>query len=181
MIKDKQYYEVRTHWGRFRLDEGAYQDYAQGRLWITWVPGKPQEVPISGTECLLRNVSEEAVRLRDEAEKNNAYALLQQLCPGEKICLPYKAKMKNVPIDELFLSVRSSNGLMRANAGTLGKVAELMEREQGLKSVRNLGVKSEQEIKRHFFLTCYSLLTQGERAAFWQSVLDERKQKTITD
>lgn len=167
-------YEVKTYWGYFRLDEGAYEDYLKGKLWITWVPGKPKTELAAGTERLT-NISEEAVVLRDEAEKSDAYTMLCRLCPGEKILLPYKSKMKDISIDEMSLSVRASNGLMRAGANTLGKVAELVEREQGLKSVRNLGTKSEAEIIRHFFLTCYALLTKGERAGFWQDVLDDKK------
>ena len=58
--------------------------------------------------------------------------------------------MKDKPIDELALSVRSSNGLMRANAGTFGRLWELLSRETGLRSVRNLGAKSEAEIQKCF-------------------------------
>ena len=43
MIHNDTWYEVKTHWGWFRLDEGAYRDYLQGKLWITWKPGRPQE------------------------------------------------------------------------------------------------------------------------------------------
>ena len=42
MLLDESY-EVRTHWGWFRLDRGAYEDYLTGKLWITWIPGKPKE------------------------------------------------------------------------------------------------------------------------------------------
>lgn len=34
----EKYYEVETRWGHFRLDEGAYQDYLNNSLWITWTP-----------------------------------------------------------------------------------------------------------------------------------------------
>ena len=166
-------YEVKTYWGYFRLDEGAYEDYLKGKLWITWVPGRPQPALETSTERLT-NVSERAIKLRDEVAKSDAYAMACSLCRVERIRLPYKAKLRDVSIDEMCLSVRSSNGLMRSGTDTFGKIAELMEREQGLRSVRNLGVKSEQEITRHFFLACYSHLTQTERAVFWQSVLDEQ-------
>ena len=57
-------------------------------------------------------------------------------------------------IDEISLSVRSSNGLMRANAGTFGRLWDLMNRENGLRAVRNLGAKSKAEI---FVLCAYYL------------------------
>ncbi len=59
--------------------------------------------------------------------------------------------MKDIPIDEVLLTVRSSNGLMRAGAKTFGALHELLLRENGLRSVRNLGQKSEQEILHSFF------------------------------
>lgn len=169
MIIEKQYYEVQTHWGWFRLDSGAYDDYLKGKLWISWVPGKKQmEIP-SGSES-LPVVGDEAMRLRDEAEKCGAYELYLQRFSGENLRLPYKPRMSEVSVDELRLSVRSSNALMRANAGTLGKVAELMD-STGLKTLRNLGAKSEREITQHMFTGCYALLTAGEKAAYWQELL----------
>ena len=78
--------------------------------------------------------------------------------------------MSDTPIDEMCLSVRSSNGLMRAGANTFGKVKEIMERENGLRTIRNLGVKSEKEIKLCFFNSCYLLLNEYEKAEWWQEV-----------
>lgn len=34
----EKFYEVETYWGWFRLDEGAFQDYLDKKLWITWIP-----------------------------------------------------------------------------------------------------------------------------------------------
>ena len=42
-MKNGARYVVTTHWGTFSLDEGAYQDYLAGTLWICWTPGKPTE------------------------------------------------------------------------------------------------------------------------------------------
>ena len=39
-MKNGARYVVTTHWGTFSLDEGAYQDYLAGKLWICWTPGK---------------------------------------------------------------------------------------------------------------------------------------------
>ena len=53
-------YEVHTHWGWFRLDEGAYTDYLAGKLWITRAPGKPQRT--FDTPTAPANVIYKAIR-----------------------------------------------------------------------------------------------------------------------
>ena len=70
------------------------------------------------------------------------------------------------------LTVRSSNGLKRANVGTFGRLRALLAMENGILSVRNLGQKSAKEIKRIFFEECYSRLMPYEKAQYWQEVLD---------
>ena len=150
-------YEVHTYWGWFRLDEGAYQDYLAGKLWITWVPGKSNQ---------SHPVGSDPVHVSDEALK------CYQFFATGKAIVPYRSKMSDTPIDEMCLSVRSSNGLMRADANTFGKVKEIMEQENGLRTIRNLGVKSEKEIKLCFFNSCYSMLNEYEKAEWWQEVID---------
>ena len=88
--------------------------------------------------------------------------------------------MRDLPIDELALSVRSSNGLMRAGASSFGKLWTLMK-ENGLRSVRNLGLKSEREIVRCFFHACYARLSPAEQGRFWQDVLTNRETKEEHD
>lgn len=70
------------------------------------------------------------------------------------------------------LTVRSSNGLKRANAGTFGRLRDLLATENGILSVRNLGQKSAREIKQLFFEECYARLLPYEKAQYWQKVLD---------
>lgn len=144
-------YRVQTHWGYFSLDEDSYQDYLAGKLWIIWKPGKT-ETP--KPEAELTHLSAEAIRLRESAHAD-AYSLLQVRFPATAIT-PYQKRMENVGIDELLLSVRSSNGLHGDGLDTLGGVMKIMEQEGGLRSVRNLGTKSEAEIRRHFINYCYS-------------------------
>ena len=104
--------------------------------------------------------------------------MLRERFPNTTVT-PYHKRMKDVSIDELCLSVRSSNGLRRAGADTLGSVMQIMEREDGLRSVRNLGAKSETEICRCFINYCYSLLSKGERGLFWQQVLEGKQDEFI--
>ena len=117
-------------------------------------------------------ISQAAMQLKDAAEKQDAYYVLQQYCPGCTVSFPYYGRMAGLSIEEMNLSVRSSNALKRCGAMTAGKIAELMARD-GLKTVRNLGVKSEKEIIRSFFTLCYGNMTARERLHFWQNVVDE--------
>ncbi len=175
----ENYYEVKTYWGWFRLDEGAYKDYIEGRLWITWVPSHFQGTtePVK-MRLLATNITEAAVQLRELAVKKGVYRILQEKCGGEAVEVPFRGRMSKTKIEEMNLSVRSSNGLMRAGASTFGKLRELMGDERGLRSVRNLGAKSESEIQRCFLVACYSLLSPGEQAAYWQKILDAKDRAT---
>ena len=171
-------YKVQTNWGWMTLDEASYRDYLQGKLWINRAPRSEQEqterVP---APALPPDVGEEAVRLRDMAAKQGVFPVLQQIFPGGEVEVPYRTRMGKMGTEEMNLSVRSSNCLMRAGASTFGKLFELMSGGQGLRSVRNLGAKSEKEIRQVFFTTCYSLLSPGEQAAFWQRTLDAWNEK----
>lgn len=71
-------------------------------------------------------------------------------------------------IDELELTVRSRNGLMRCGADTIGKVSRLIMSDKGLSSVRNLGRKSITEIKTALLVKGYEQLSSPERTEFWQ-------------
>ena len=54
-----------------------------------------------------------------------------------------------IDIAELCLSVRSYNCLRRAGCRTVGDVVNLIENdEKGLRGIRNLGIRSEEEILR---------------------------------
>lgn len=164
-------YVVTTHWGTFSLDEGAYQDYLAGRLWISWTPGKRTSVQQTADTHLPANITDQAISLREQADKTGILHVMQQLGIHEAI-VPYSARLDNLSIDEMSLTVRSSNGLKRANAGTFGRLKDLLAMENGIMSVRNLGQKSAKEIKQLFFEECYVRLLPYEKAAYWQAVLD---------
>lgn len=174
MLREETY-EVQTYWGWFRLDRSAYQDYLAGKLWISWVPAgakrpaaEPQSLP-----TIPSDLSQEALQMREQAARQGVYSFLQEKCPGEAIPIPYKKRMKDCPIDEMALSVRASNGLMRTGTSSFGKLFSLMQ-EKGLRSVRNLGIKSEQEIMKNYFIACYSKLTPAEQAYYWQDLIANR-------
>lgn len=141
-------HEVTTRWGHFLLDDAAYAAYLEGKLWISWGAGAPTSAAEKKIvkPYIPLNVSEEAVRLRDAAAHQEVYGFLQQRFPGVRIPVPYRSRMKDLSIEEMNLSVRSSNALMRANARTFERVMEIMQMENGFRMIRNLGAKSEKEI-----------------------------------
>ena len=163
-------YEVQTKYGWFSLDEGAYQDYLAGKLWITWPPENKQVKPKA--EYVPMHVSEEAVRLREAANKLGVYQTVEAEYRGHMPLIPYTSRMAEYTIDELNLSVRSSNGLMRAGLNTYGKLYAALSQEDGLFKVRNLGIKSEREIRMAFIEECYLQMIPYEKAEYWQKFLD---------
>ena len=166
---------VKTKLGTFSLDDASYAAYLEGKLWINWNTGnQKKERPASPAQSFVPvNVSDEAVCLRDAAAKQDVYFFLQERFPGKQIPVPYRERMSELGIDEMNLSVRSSNALMRANAKSFGRVKEIIMMEDGLKKIRNLGIKSEREIIRSFFSACYYQLSPTEQAVFWQKVIDQ--------
>ena len=169
-MKNGARYVVTTHWGTFSLDEGSYQDYLAGRLWICWTPGKP-DVQQTQADHIPVNVSNQAVSLRDQADKIGILATLHKLGLHEAI-VPYSTRLEELAIDEMNLTVRSSNGLKRANIHTFGQLHERLGVENGLINIRNIGQKSLKEIKQMFFEECYSRLLPYEKAKYWQEVID---------
>ena len=161
-------YTVQTRYGWFSLDEGSYRDYLAGKLWINWPPVRDKNAPPVQAE-LPPDVSEEAVRLRERAEKQGVLETLQAL--NATALPPCKARMKDLAIYEMNLSVRSGNGLMRAGINTFGKLDAVLRGEE-LANIRNIGAKSVQEIRDAFLAECYDRLLPYEKAEFWQAVLD---------
>ncbi|MBR5093515.1 MAG: hypothetical protein IK095_00335 [Oscillospiraceae bacterium] len=173
---------VHTHWGWFRLDEGAYRDHLAGKLWIDWKPksmasSEKEEETLPAQE-IPPCVTEEAVRLRDEAARRDVFLFVRERFPGIRAEIPFTSNMQRISVQELPLSVRASNCLMRSGVSTFGSLYETVNSETGLRSIRNLGSKSEEEILHSFFSACYDRLSAGEKAQYWQRMIDERTQNS---
>lgn len=170
-MKNGARYVVTTHWGTFSLDEASYQDYLAGIHWICWIPGKPSAPKQEASSYIPPHVTDRAITLRDQADKLGVLETLRKLGIHEAT-VPYADRLADQSIDELNLTVRSSNGLKRANLHTFGQLKERMETENGITSIRNLGTKSAREIKTLFFTECYLKLLPYEKAQYWQNLLD---------
>ena len=171
-MKNGAKYVVTTHWGTFSLDEGAYQDYLAGTLWICWTPGKPAEKKADPRNYIPPHVTNRALDLSDQAAKEGVLQTLKSIGVHEAL-VPYNSRFDSLSIDELNLTVRSSNGLKRAGALTYAKLRDLLALENGLLNVRNIGQKSVKEIKQVFFEDCYTRLFPCEKAQYWQEILDK--------
>ena len=167
-------YEITTQWGKFKLDERSYQDYLDGRSWLctAFDPMKPKHSQQTRVEVCPHNVSQRALELRDAAAKTSVGETIQRNFPDSAVKIPYRSRMAETGIDELSLSVRASNGLMRAGVSTLGKLNDTMRSESGISGIRNLGVKSVKEISRAFLVFAYSQLSPAEKAEYWQRMID---------
>lgn len=171
-------YEITTQWGNVQLDERSYRDYLAGRSWLSStfdVMSDSRGQAPSTAEC-QRDVSKEAVKLRDEASKHGIQHALQANFSGSAVQIPYRQRMAGIGIEELNLSVRACNGLMRAGVNTLGKLNDAMKTERGIAGIRNLGAKSVKEINKAFLLFTYSQLSPAERAEYWQRMIDNESE-----
>jgi DNA-directed RNA polymerase subunit alpha len=66
------------------------------------------------------------------------------------------------PVEDLELTVRSYNCLKREGVDTIGQLATMTEEE--LMNIRNLGMKSVDEIRSKLLEYGYSLETEGDEA-----------------
>lgn len=108
------------------------------------------------------------------AEKEFGLVALLHHMFGENIGvkIPFSNTALSLEIDELVLSVRSSNALKRAGIATIGNLLEFISCEN-LKSLRNLGVKSRKEIQTKLLVFGYDRLMEKEKLAFFRELLDD--------
>ena len=154
--------------------EQSYQDYLDGRSWLSSASDvKGTAKTTAAVEECPRDISRQAINLRGEADKAGVWETVQHGFPGMAVQIPYRRRMSDIGIDELNLSVRASNGLMRAGIDTLGKLNEMMKTDRGIAGIRNLGTKSVKEIGRAFLCMVYSMLSPYEKAQYWQRLIDK--------
>ena len=102
-----------------------------------------------------------------EKEYGVAYTL-QNLGKAPQVRLPMDKRFLAQPIDNLTLSVRARNALMRAGLDTVYKLVAYIREHGGLDNIRNLGKKSILEVKLELVSAAYSRLTDQEKQDFWR-------------
>ena len=115
----------------------------------------------------------EAVKTLMESERQ--YGLVQTLHhvfgKNIKINIGFSKTAYDTNIDDLVLSVRSYNALRRANVSTIGNLIERLN-EGGLKSIRNLGVKSFSEIQTKILVYGFEQLSEKEKHTFFNYLVE---------
>ena len=110
--------------------------------------------------------------LKNMAERNGILRAVDCFHTEVQVELPMYEDFLQLPIDELNLSVRAYNGLMRANISTVQKLVNALSEEYGLDHIRNLGKKSICEIKRALLTESYNWLTDAQKERFWEYILE---------
>ena len=83
-----------------------------------------------------------------------------------KVSIPFSQKACDTSIDELDFSVRANNSMKRVGVFTIGEVIDLIASD-GLLRIRNLGKKTQNEIKTRILVFGYERLTENERKRFF--------------
>ncbi len=104
------------------------------------------------------------------AEESGVPAVLKLFGDKNHVRLPMSSSFLDMPVDELALSVRSRNALMRANLDTIGKLVNYIREDDSMSGIRNLGKKSIFEVKTVLTEAAYNQLTEQERISFWNYV-----------
>lgn len=89
-----------------------------------------------------------------------------------KVSIPFSQKSCDTSIDELDFSVRANNSMKRVGVFTIGEVIDLIASD-GLLRIRNLGKKTQNEIKTRILVFGYERLTENERKRFFYDVVDK--------
>ena len=89
-----------------------------------------------------------------------------------KVNIPFSQKACDTSIDELDFSVRANNSMKRVGVFTIGEVIDLIAND-GLLRIRNLGKKTQNEIKTRILVFGYERLTENEKKRFFYEVVEK--------
>ena len=92
-----------------------------------------------------------------------------------KVSIPFSRKACEMSIDDIDFSPRANNSLKRAGVFTIGEIIDLIA-DDGLLRIRNLGKKTQNEIKTRLLNFGYERLSEVERKYFFYVFL---KRNTI--
>ena len=99
---------------------------------------------------------------------------------GSRLRFPvYLGKsLTEAPLEDLELSVRSYNCLKRAGMQTVGDVVERINGRTDLLKIRNLGMRSADEIMEAIMVYQYSLLSDERKVRYLKRVAELNRNST---
>ena len=116
---------------------------------------------------------EEVVKeLVASAEKIGVVTTLYEVF-GKKVSMsiPFSDRACETSIDDMDFSVRANNSMKRAGVFKLGDIIDIISSED-LTKIRNLGKKTENEIKTKIMAFGYEQLTTAEKQRFFYDILE---------
>ena len=87
-------------------------------------------------------------------------------------------ELTEAPLEDLELSVRSYNCLKRAGMQTVGDVVERINGRTDLLKIRNLGMRSADEIMEAIMVYQYSLLSDERKVRYLKRVAELNRNST---
>ena len=90
-------------------------------------------------------------------------------------------EMRESSLDELDLSVRSSNCLHRAGYFKIGQLVDALVSGMSLSSIRNCGKNSAREIMEQLFLYQYGKISKDRREIYLLETVEYNLQKQMDD
>ena len=106
----------------------------------------------------------------------NERGLVETLCEtfgkSVKVAIPFSSTACDVSIDDVDFSPRAEHSLKRAGVFTVRGVIDLIA-DDSLLCIRNLGKKTQNEIKTRILVFGYSMMTEREKKIFLADVVDK--------
>lgn len=89
-------------------------------------------------------------------------------------------ELLQTPIDDLELSVRSFNCLRRAGMATVGDIVQNIDTRDDLLKIRNLGMRSADEIMNAIMEYQFSILPEGMRQKYLDRIVELNQGRVAT-
>lgn len=88
-----------------------------------------------------------------------------------KVSIPFRTKDCDTSIDDVEFSPRAEHSLKRSGVFTIGGVIDLIA-DDSLLRIRNLGKKTQNEIKTRILVFGYDRLTDVEKKRFFYDIVE---------
>ena len=111
------------------------------------------------------------VLMRSAEEQGLIPTLYAVFGKGLRVSLPLSRAVCAAELDNLEFSVRATNALKRAGIFTVGALADVINGGE-LGSIRNLGKRTENEIKTRVLAYSYENMGDRERRIFMRELVD---------